>query len=495
MTKTKKLVALLVVVALMFTFVATIAACNNHKCNHVCETCGLCQDESCDNAACEDKCQGHQGGTTHTCGHVCPTCQKCTDTTCTNAACASKCPGNHQQQGGTHTCGHVCTTCGKCTDTTCTDSVCANNRCPGHQGDVTCDHTDIVLNVCQDCQKVFTVDEILAALDALDTSGVNALPGTYKLSGVVTAKTARGNYTDIWFDVDGATTPKNLEAYGIVDGDALVADIVVGARVTVTGTLKTHYKTQEFDANCKVDAITILDYAIEVNVSNGTVKTADDGDMPQTAKAGASISFKVTPDNNYKLEYVKVNGSNAQANAGVYTLVVTGKMTIDVSIKPADAPDPTVLAKFEFGANDSTKTNEGSQDGTALKDGEGTYTETNGNYTLTITNPSKVYTGSYDALGNGCLKLGTSSAPGSFTFAVPAEITKVVIYVAGYKANTVSVKYNDGSAITVEGRSAQGTYDAIEIDTTNVRSITFAVASNNRCKINAIEFWGIAPAA
>ncbi|MCH5152242.1 MAG: InlB B-repeat-containing protein [Clostridiales bacterium] len=144
MTKTKKIVAMLVVVALMFSLVATIAACATHTCEHVCEVCHKCQDADCQDSVCAEKCEGHQQGGGHVCGHKCEVCGKCTSE-CTDAVCAEKCEGH--QQGGEHVCGHKCEVCGKCTSE-CTDAACAE-KCEGHQqgGDHTCEHE------CEECGK------------------------------------------------------------------------------------------------------------------------------------------------------------------------------------------------------------------------------------------------------------------------------------------------------------------------------------------------------
>ncbi len=96
MTKSKKLMALLLVLAMLFAVVTVIAACDKHECKHVCETCGKCTDATCTDPACKDKCPGHE--TAHVCGHKCPTCGKCLDETCTDPVCADKCQG-HQQAG------------------------------------------------------------------------------------------------------------------------------------------------------------------------------------------------------------------------------------------------------------------------------------------------------------------------------------------------------------------------------------------------------------
>ena len=143
-----------------------------------------------------------------------------------------------------------------------------------------------------------------------------------------------------------------------------------------------------------------------------------------------------------------------------------------------------VVATFEFGANSDTATH---KDGSSDK---ATYSETDGDYTLSITDGSKLYPNSYDAKGNSALKLGASSA-GTFTFTVPNDgVTKVIIYVAGYKANTAKVQINGGDTITVsEQLSNNGEYQAIEVDVTSNKTVIFTTVSGGyRCMINSIEF-------
>lgn len=157
----------------------------------------------------------------------------------------------------------------------------------------------------------------------------------------------------------------------------------------------------------------------------------------------------------------------------VFTLGVTNK------IKAAE------VARFEFGAYDASKTNETNQDGSSAS----SYTETVGSYTLTLSNMVKVYKGSYDAKGNSCLKLGTGSAKGSFSFTVPADVTKVGILVAGYKAKTVGISINGGTSQTISTTSSNGEYTEVEVDTTTKKTVSFATGTNYRCKINSIVFY------
>ena len=101
---------------------------------------------------------------------------------------------------------------------------------------------------------------------------------------------------------------------------------------------------------------------------------------------------------------------------------------------------------------------------------------------------SKVYGPAYDAKGNSCLKLGTSKLVGSFSFAVPEDITSVTIFVAKYKANDTKVSVN-GTNTTLTKNSNDGAYDEIVIDTTTTKTISFAtVATTYRCMINTIVF-------
>ena len=146
--------------------------------------------------------------------------------------------------------------------------------------------------------------------------------------------------------------------------------------------------------------------------------------------------------------------------------------------------DPSPLATFDFGEKIAPTTH---ADGKDITEGK-SYTD--GEHTLTLTGISKVYDGGNDEQGNKCLKLGTSSAVGTFTFTVSEDVNKVVIYVAGYKAKTSKISINGGSAQQLTTSCNDGEYVAIEIDTTVNKTITFATVSGaTRCMIDAIEFW------
>lgn len=174
---------------------------------------------------------------------------------------------------------------------------------------------------------------------------------------------------------------------------------------------------------------------------------------------------------------VKVNG----------TAVGTQNFTFNVA---APAPSAgTLAATFDFGANDTsihnTQYNAVHFDGAELTS-DTPYTS--GSYTMTLTSLTKVYGGAYDEKGNSCLKLGTGSKTASLSFTVGADVTKVIIYVAGYKNNTVTVTAN-GTATDITTKSNAGEYTAITVDTSTNKTVTFATTTGYRAMINTIEFY------
>lgn len=153
----------------------------------------------------------------------------------------------------------------------------------------------------------------------------------------------------------------------------------------------------------------------------------------------------------------------------VFTLGVTSKVkAVDTEIT------------FNLGANGSASHNDGSS--------ATTYSETVDGYTLSITNGTKAYKGARDAKGNSCLKLGTSSAVGSFKFTVPDDITSVKIYAAKYKTNTTKLSVN-GTTTTLTKNSNNGEYDVIDVVTTTSKTVSVTTVSGGvRCMINTIVF-------
>lgn len=140
-----------------------------------------------------------------------------------------------------------------------------------------------------------------------------------------------------------------------------------------------------------------------------------------------------------------------------------------------------LVATFELGANGAAGHKDGSENAT--------YTEEDGKYTLSITGGTKMYTGAIDAIGNSCIKFGTKSAAGSMSFTVPSDVTEVVLRVGNYKENTAKIKVN-GTDHTLTQNSDSGAYDAITVNTSSAKAISFTTASGGyRAMLNTIEYY------
>ena len=163
-------------------------------------------------------------------------------------------------------------------------------------------------------------------------------------------------------------------------------------------------------------------------------------------------------------------------------MLVMGITTLSIQPKVASAADTTI--EFTLGANGSASHSDGSS--------KTSYSETVSGYTLSLTNVSNFYTGARDAKGNSCIKLGASSKTGGFSFTVPNDVTSAVIAVAGYKANTVTVKVNNVST-SVKTTSNNGAYTDITVDTSSTKTVTLVTATGYRAMVNSITF--VIPAA
>ncbi len=173
---------------------------------------------------------------------------------------------------------------------------------------------------------------------------------------------------------------------------------------------------------------------------------------------------------------------NKKLFAKLFAIVLAACVIFSLAVIATSAADGTLVATFELGADGSATHKDGSTAKT-------TYSETDGDYTLSITGGTKMYPSTIDGAGNGCIKFGTSSVVGSMSFNVPDDVTSVILYVAKYKANTTKISVN-GTAYTISGASNNGAYDAITVDTTATKTVSFTTVSGGvRAMINTIEFY------
>ena len=118
-----------------------------------------------------------------------------------------------------------------------------------------------------------------------------------------------------------------------------------------------------------------------------------------------------------------------------------------------------------------------------------TYSETVGDYTLSLTGGSSMYLDCRDAAGNGAIKMGSGSKAGSFSFTVPVEVNQVIIKVAGYKDNTGKISINGGATQTISTLSNNGEYTDVVVDTSTNKDVSFTTVSGGyRVMINSITY-------
>jgi hypothetical protein len=134
---------------------------------------------------------------------------------------------------------------------------------------------------------------------------------------------------------------------------------------------------------------------------------------------------------------------------------------------------------FNLGANGSASHGDGTS--------KTTYTESSNGKTLNISSGTNMYTGARDAKGNSCIKFGTGSAAGSCKIAIPTGVVKVIIEVAGYKADNATIQLGTVTK-SLSNKSNNGTYDTVEVTITTQTSIDFKVTTSKRCMLNTIKF-------
>ena len=187
-----------------------------------------------------------------------------------------------------------------------------------------------VKNVCS-CGYEYSVDEIIALAEALAKG--DSLNGTYRLSGVITNADAFNTYYNsvtVAISVDGATEEFSLLCYGMKGEDAEV--IGVGDTITVSGEIKNHYGTIEFNTGCALESYIPAEFEVYLEVfGKGTVSGIPAGILAR----GDEVTFTVTPDtaNKYEIDRVTINGSTLNGIDGVYTFIVTSNTIVNVSFK------------------------------------------------------------------------------------------------------------------------------------------------------------------
>ena len=348
--------------------------------------------------------------------------------------------------------GYTTHSCGICDDSYTTDEVDALGH-TGYESDYKCDTCSAIVPPAEG--EALTIEQALT-LGSLYSS--NAYTSTkYYVTGVIidVYNTQYGNMKIT--DASG----KILTIYGTYSGDGktgyanLATKPGVGDEVTVYGIIGQYSGTPQMK-NGWFDEIVLCNHTYEV-VSTTEATCTSDGSVKKVCTICELHSItEAIPATGHAYDHGTCS-------------------------KCGEAFKTTETIVFDFGANGSAAHVDGNDLGSSK-------TYTSGAYTLNLTSLNKVYGPAYDAKGNSCIKLGTSSVVGSFSFTVPEDVTEVTIYVAKYKSNTTKITVN-GTAYTLTKNSNDGAYDAIVVDTTTTKTISFATVTGGvRAMINTIEF-------
>lgn len=272
-----------------------------------------------------------------------------------------------------------------------------------------------------------------------------------------------------------AKVDENGKVTGVAAGDAII---------TVTANGKTTTVAVKVVATVEKFAVNFTKTGTNGNITTVTVDGTEINPGDEVVK-GKTIVVTVAPADGYRLASVTIGEGTADTSVAGKTsfeLTITADTTFAVAFETIPA-GPVVVATFTFDpSSDTTKHNDSTSSVSTL-------TKTNGEYTLSITSGANLYAKSNDAKGNGAIKLGTGKKTGSFTFTAPENVKFVVIYVAGYKANTTSITIN-GTKYDVSTVSNNGEYTAIKIAVPENKTIAFesGASGDKRCMINKIEF-------
>ena len=190
-----------------------------------------------------------------------------------------------------------------------------------------------------------------------------------------------------------------------------------------------------------------------------------------------------SPSKQLLINSISLYGEGFTKEEKTFEEIVLPEPEIPVDPNPGEGTDSNQIV-FELGENGS-----GFSEGTSAT---GTLEYKSNDYTLSLTNLVKVYSGARDALGYSCIKLGSSSAIGSFSFTVPNNINKISFEITGYKAKTTKYSVNGGSAKTIDSvnSSDNGTYETVEVDTSTNKTVSISTVSGGvRALINKIVYF------
>jgi len=322
--------------------------------------------------------------------------------------------------------------------------------------------------------------------ESKDAQAKKPTTDSYYIKDVVTKVTefseSYGNFT---FEINGG-----FVGYRLLNGPdkakfTSANDLQVGDTVTIYAQILHWFETYETEGGYIVSIV-----KAESNVVAKLIEGSAKG-IPESVVEGGTLNKEnITVGVEFK------NGTTGEVHPDSIELdtskpgdSVAGKLiigefeypfTIKVTAKVVPTGDSIV---FNLGVDGAAE----HKDGTKPEDNS--YSETKDDVTLSIKNGVNMYTGALDAKGNGCIKVGTSSAAGSFDIDLAAVegLQQVIIRVAQYKSKTDgTIQIDGGEAFKMTKLSDNGEYDEVAVEITNQTKLSVAFAK--RAMVNEIEF-------
>ncbi len=272
-----------------------------------------------------------------------------------------------------------------------------------------------------------------------------------------------------------ATPNANYEVDSVkVNGTAVNANadgkyvFTVNADTTVSVTFKATSVTPP--AEDKVN--------VNVTCCDDGVYTLDPAPVDGKVAKGASVKLTVTPNENYEVDSVKVNGSAVNANAeGKYVFTADSDVTVEVSFKPVTVTPPAedkVNVNVTCGDNGSYTLDPAPVDGKVAK---------GASLTLTVTANADYEVDSVKVNGSAV----TAGADGKYTFTADDDTTVEITF----KSETVTPPPTEEKVnVTLTcGEHGSATLDPAPVDGKVAKgaSVKLTVTPNENYEVDSVK--------
>lgn len=331
--------------------------------------------------------------------------------------------------------------------------------------------------------KPKTVAEVLAiAADECKEDG-NATSDKVYVKGIVTKSpnyNAEKGFSQNVYLKDSLTAEKELLVYS-VNHDALKIPYQ-NDELVLHGYVKNYKGTLEIASVTvsgqtvypEIDTVTRGTSTISYNIEHGSVNA----EAPKSAKNNSEFTFKVTPEQGYKVDKVTIAGEDATADAnGAYKGIVKGNTIVNIDISREGVEVKSAVMAYPGGPNDSDTTNMKEGNNAATVGLDATVFE------VTSTNSTGLYAGLNKSGEIRLYDNRKSTDPNQITNGTTltvssrkVKITKIVVELTSASAGDLEVKAGD-TVVT----GTDGTYqiDNGQFSLQNVSRIIYNQSDNN----------------